>query len=110
MAWPNGVNTEYWLQTNSLRLRKAERPENGFITWQVSIARKPKPPPTPPPSPSPSARRDRYKPSSGADRRWDIINGKISPSPPTPLPMGEGTPKARVSDGVRVILGGLPYG
>ncbi len=37
--WPNGVQTDYWLRGNAVRLTKPTRPAGGQISWSVSIVR-----------------------------------------------------------------------
>lgn len=37
--WPNGVQTDYWLRSNAVRLTKDTRPASGKISWSVSIVR-----------------------------------------------------------------------
>lgn len=37
--WANGVQNDYWLRGNSIRLRKNERPASGQVVWSVVIVR-----------------------------------------------------------------------
>lgn len=39
LNWANGEYHEIWLKNSSWRIPKAQRPENGFIRWTVSIMR-----------------------------------------------------------------------